>query len=125
MFAISYDNERFEGSYSTVEEAIKDAADNVHHEVFWVGRCVSPTQPEDYWCAEDWLEHVSLQDEYGGDYADGWEGSTTTQREELETEVRAAMAAWLDRHKLRPRFYTVVDVTEYTVVDGAPVKVDQ
>lgn len=122
MFAISSDEERYEGSYETIEEAIEEAANGYAHETFWVGKCVPPTQPEQWWDAADWLEHVSCQDSYGGEYAEDWDDSTTEQREELEKEVRAAMASWLDRHKLRPRFFLVEDAVRYVVVDGKPVK---
>ncbi len=122
MFAISSNEERYEGSYETIEEAIEEAANGYAYETFWVGKCVPPTQPEQWWDAADWLEHVSCQDSYSGEYAEDWDDSTTEQREELEKEVRAVMASWLDRHKLRPRFFLVEDAVKYVVVDGKPVK---
>lgn len=45
--------------------------------------------------------------------ADGWYRSTTAQREELEREVRAVMAAWLDRHDLRPKFWNADEIEEH------------
>lgn len=122
MFAISTDEERYEGSYATIEEAIEEAANGYAYEAFWVGRCVPPTQPEELWDAADWLEYVSCQDSYGGEFAEDWDDSTDEQREELEKEVRAVMASWLDRHKLRPCFFVVKDAVKYVVVDGKPVK---
>jgi hypothetical protein len=122
MYAISTDEEQYEGSYETVEDAIEDAANGYAHEVFWVGKCVPPPQPESMWRADDWLEHVSCQDSYAGDYAECWDDSTAEQQAELENEVQAVMAAWLDRHKLRPRFFLVEDAVKYVVVDGKPVK---
>ena len=32
------------------------------------------------------------------------------------------MADWLDRHKLRPRFYAIDEPVKYVVVDGKPIK---
>lgn len=122
MFAISTDEERYEGSYETIEDAIEEAANGYAYETFWVGECVPPPQPETLWRAYDWLEHVSCQDSYGGDYAEDWDDSTVEQMAELENEVQAVMAAWLDRHKLRPRFFLVEDAVKYVVVDGKPVK---
>lgn len=119
MFSVSTDEEVYHGQYESIEEAIEDSAK--HHEVFFVGECVRPDPPENFWYASDWLEHVSCQDEYAGDYADNWDGSSKEQIEELEAEVRDVMAKWLDRHDLRPKFWLVTDAVRYVVVDGKPV----
>lgn len=122
MFSISTDEEQYYGSYETAEKAIEEAANGYAYTNFWIGECVSPTQPEDMWDSEDWLEHVSCQDAYSGDYAEGWDNSTKEQRAELEQEVKTVMAAWLDRHKLRPSFFVIENPVEYHVVDGIPCK---
>jgi hypothetical protein len=115
-FAYSFNGENYTGGHTTREDAIAEAkAEADDHTRFYTGRCVPPQQPEDFWNAEDWLDHVSCQDEYGSDWADGWDDSTAAQRAELETEVRAVMAAWLDRHKLRPGFFTIDDEQEHEI----------
>jgi hypothetical protein len=81
-----------------------------------VGVNVQPTQPEMLWFADDWLEHVSVQDEFGGEWAEDWDGSTEEQREELEKEVRDVMAKWLDRHDLRPTFFSVDEIEQVDVL---------
>ena len=117
-FGYSTNGELFHGQFEfrcgAVAEAVAVGREHGYQKV-WVGRSVPPTQPEDWWNAEDWLEHVSCQDEYSGDYADGWDESTREQREELEATVRAVMAGWLDRHKLRPKFFTVDEIEEIVV----------
>lgn len=106
-FSISTDQENYSGNHSTEIEALEEAfADNDCQSV-WVGEDESPTQPEEFWQAEYWLEHVSCQEEYGSDWAEGWDQSTKEQREELENEVSKVMAAWLDRHNLRPKFFLI------------------
>ena len=115
-FAYSTDGECYSGDFASREEAIAEAA--VHHEHFWTGQCVAPPQPEDSWDPEDWLEHVSVQDEYSHDYADGWDTSSKEDRDELRQLVRAIMANWLDRHGLRPQFYSILNPVEHQVVDG-------
>ena len=89
---------------AVVADAVEEATNGYAYETFWVGKCVPPPRPEDMWCAEDWLEHVSVQDSYSGEWAEDWDGSTRVQRNELEQEVRSVLAAWLDRHNLRPKF---------------------
>lgn len=118
MFAISTNEENYHGNYDTVADAVEEATNGYAYETFWVGKCVPPPRPEDMWCAEDWLEHVSVQDSYSGEWAEDWDGSTRVQRNELEQEVRSVLAAWLDRHNLRPRFYTIEDPVKYRVEDG-------
>lgn len=125
MFAISTDNENFHSKCPTIEAAIEEAIHDYDYEHFWVGRVIPPPQPETLWAAEDWLEHVSVQDEYSGEWAEEWDGSTDDQRAELETEVRRVMAAWLDRHQLRPKFFNITDPIEYQVIAGQAQRVDR
>lgn len=120
-FAYSRDGETFSGDYDSLEEAVFEGLDGTEDSTIWAGECVSPTQPEDWWQAVDWLEHVSCQDEYCGDHADDWDGSTKAQREELESLVRPVLAAWLDRHNLRPLHYAITNVAQYELVDDKPV----
>ena len=122
-WSISKDGELYRGRYSTKDEAIAEAMGVHGYKSFYVGRCVPPVQPEQHWNAEDWLEHVSCQDEYSCEWADDWDESTRKLREELEVEVRAVMAAWLDRHGLRPKFWMIEDAEEYTVgLNGEAVR---
>lgn len=110
-YSLSWDGETYYGEYETKQEAEQAGFDDDEYFKergwFWVGECVPPAQPEDLWNAEDWLEHVSCQDEYCAEWAEDWDQSTREQREELEREVRGVMAAWLDRHGLRPRFWNI------------------
>lgn len=78
-------------------------------EPFYMARCELPPAPEGYFDAESWLETVSCQDDYMGDHAENWDNSTKEQRDELTKEVQAVMAAWLDRHNLRPTFWNAHD----------------
>lgn len=109
-FSYSHDGQTYHGSFDTREQAIAEAIEEGQGDAFWTGENVPATSPEDWWQAEDWLEHVSCQDEYCGDHADGWDNSTKAQREELESLVRPIMAAWLDRHGLRPTFWSVTEI---------------
>ena len=118
MFAISTNEERYDGQYKTLKDAVDEAMNGYGYEVFWVGECVAPTQPEDWWEASDWLEHVHVQDEYCGEWAEDWNQSTKQQRHELEDQVRKVMADWLDRHKLRPTFFNIANPVKYVVSDG-------
>lgn len=107
-WAVSSDGENYWGGvYDSKERAI---AECLVLGGGYVGRCVPPPQPEDLWEAADWLEHVSCQDEYSGEWAEGWAGHVTQEmRTELEAEVRPVLAAWLARHGLNPTFYTITD----------------
>lgn len=115
-YSYSTDGEHYHGTFASIEDALDEAfasSDDPNERIF-VGECVAPTQPETYWDAADWLEHVSCQDEYSCDWSEDWGESTNEQRIELETEVRQVMAAWLDRHGLRPRFWSINNDKQYT-----------
>ena len=123
-FAYSWDMESFHGKFDTPEEAIGEAARDADR--FWIGRCVPPPQPETYWDAEAWLEHVSCQADYCGDWAEDWFTGTNDQCSELESAVRKVIAEWLDRYSLRPRHCFIPETVEFTLRGCvyAPVKGD-
>lgn len=106
-YSYSTDEEIYHGTFDTIEQACDEAAGEVNiGSNFWVGEQSKPS-PESYWDADDWLEHVSCQDDFAGDWAENWDESTKEQREELQVEVRAVMAAWLKRHNLEPKFWNI------------------
>ncbi len=109
-WAISGNEENYWGSEPTKEAAVEEGKCLYHDSIFWIGRRVKPTQPEEFWRADDWLEHVACQDEYLTDWAEGWDSAITReQMMELETSVQKIMGEWLDRHNHRPAFYGIED----------------
>jgi hypothetical protein len=103
-FSYSTDGESYYGRFDTFEEAKHEA---ISEGAKFVGEAIPPPAPEDYFDADDWIEHVSCQDEYSLDCAEDWCRPTKEQLDELNREVRAVMASWLDRHKLRPTFWLI------------------
>lgn len=117
-FCYSFTGEDFFGRCATVQDAIAEAiAEAGDRKTFYVGTSTPPPSPETYWNAEDWLEHVSCQDEYAGEYADGWDCSTKEQRKMLEDAVQPLLRSWLHANKLMPRFFTVRDVKAFAIQD--------
>lgn len=86
MFAISSDEERYEGQYDTIDNAIDEAANGYAMESFWVGECVEPTQPEELFDAKEWLQSVAESDDYRGEWAEDWEQSLIKQARSIATE---------------------------------------
>lgn len=114
-YSFSTDEETYQGDFATAEEAHNEAASHVGVGArFWVGEQTKP-RPEDYWRADDWLERLCDQDEFSAEWADDWDQSTPTQQEELNREVRAVLAAWLDRHNLRPKFFNIIRPRKFFV----------
>jgi hypothetical protein len=107
-WAISSNGENYGcTTFPTEDAAITEGMEYYAGEPFYVGKLEEPPQPEEFFGCDDWLDHVSCQDDYAGDHADGWDCSTEEQRDELDKEVRKVLAAWLDRHNLRPTFFNV------------------
>ena len=121
QFAYSRDGESYNGRFDTFEEAKAEACAAGCR---FVGECVEPPAPEGYFDADDWIEHVSCQDEYSIDAADDWCRPTREQREELNREVQAVMAAWLDRHGFRPTFFLIDNAVELPADEVAKVEFD-
>ena len=116
--------ELYSGRYQTRQEAIDDGLSRYEDEGhFYVGENVPPRQPEEFWSCETWLDHVSEQDDYCNEWADSWDRSNREQRSELELAVKDVLAAWLDRHKLRPKFWNVEKAQKYEIRDEQAVPV--
>lgn len=109
-WSISTNGENYSGQYDTKEEAIAEGQ-AMGYDSFYVGQCCSPISPEAAWCGEDWIDHVLCQDDYSGEWADGSLNATNEELAELEGEVRPILAAWLERHGLRPTFWLIADGT--------------
>lgn len=121
-YAEKEDSERYQGKYESIAAAVAAAVGDDLDD-FYIGDCEAPPQPEDLWSAEDWLEHVDCYEDYSHEWAEDWDASTEQQKQELEAEVRKVMAAWLDRHDLRPKFWNVGSTQRWRVIDGVPQRV--
>jgi len=123
-YSYSTNEENYYGQFDTIEECIAEViASYDDDQVFWVGENHPPTQPEELFDCEGWLDRISeCDEEYCNEWAQGWNRSTREHREELNELVKPILAAWLDRHDLRPKFWNIGAVTEYRVVDGKAVK---
>ncbi|MFA6690114.1 MAG: hypothetical protein WCS18_11615 [Sphaerochaetaceae bacterium] len=109
-WAISLNEETYDaGVFKNEADAIEEGTVGYNGVPFWLAKVCSPTPPENLFDVEDWLERVACDDDYAGDWAEDWDMSTKEQRTELEREVRAVIAAWLDRNNLRPTFFNVKD----------------
>lgn len=112
-WSISTNEEHYHGTFDTMDEAIEEG--KTYHRTFWVGQCRTPEQPEnlfDGYSVLRWLEgEVYEHDDYSGDWAEGAVDATVEQCEELSNEITPLIAAWLDRHNLRPRHWLIDPVS--------------
>lgn len=118
MYSLSTDEENYNGQYDSIEEAVAEAVQMYGDGTFWVGRCVEPTDPAQYFDAESYFEHVSEQEEYCHEWGEDWMTANREQYRELESEVQSVIRNWLDRHDLRPKFWNIGDTFKYIVKDG-------
>lgn len=111
-FYISHDEEIFNiGPYPTREKAILEAPYELEATLekgstFWVGRAVDPASVVRARTLIDAL------DDYATDNApDGVDGFEISK--EAEVELDGLLEAWASKHNIRPRWYSIVDVTEH------------
>lgn len=118
-WSISHDEESFFGVFSSAEEAITEGRKHGERK-FWIGQCVSPTPPENLFCEnciESWINNVVLEhNDYLGEWAEGALETTRKQREELANLIQPVIAAWLDRHNLRPTHFNIDPVSVQKIV---------
>ena len=107
-WSISRDEENYFGTFETYEQALAAAAE---YESCFVGQCVAPIAPEDLFDGDvlrGWIDHYVLQhDDYLGEWAQSAILATPAQHNELAAEMRPLIAAWLDRHGLRPTHWNI------------------
>lgn len=82
---------------------------------FYIGIMRKPMPPEIYWGYDDWLRTVDDQDDYRNDFGDDWCDATKEQFEELDDIVQLAIGAWLDKHKLRPKFHVIEKIEKIEI----------
>jgi len=117
MYSFSRNEENYHGEFETREGAIEKAkAEGLKR--FWTGENVTP-DPLDYIDGCDIVENIVCQDEFSGDWAEGWPMTTKEQDEELTEMLRAAFKAWMDKHGLHPTFWNVENVQEHAVENTA------
>ena len=104
-WSLSTDQEHYHGTFGSRDEAIAEGRS--YYKRFWVGQCVTPTQPEEIWDASNWLETVWCHEDYQGDWAEGQVSPSKEQLHELSAQVTPVIAAWLDRHNLRPKHFVI------------------
>lgn len=125
-YAWSTDEENYEGPLDSIEEAFDEAAElPLDPEDFGgtvnIGVVYYP-RAESYVNAGLVIDHITQQDEYGIDAAEGWPHASKGQLAELTRLLQQTVGDWLDRHKLRERFFLVRDVKRYERVNGRVVE---
>lgn len=104
----------FEGYFDTEEMAIEAARNRCEESdagPFEVGQYRAVHAPEGYIDANDIFEHICCQDEFSGDWADGFPGASKEQMRELTDKVQAEIRAWMERHDLLPDWVAVDEGT--------------
>lgn len=123
QWAISRDQERYEGDWQTREQAIAAAPselDLLPGDRFWVGRATRYEVDGTY---SGWEISEKLQEQAGdehGEWMDGWPDLTDAQETELEIAVNLAIEGWLKSAGKCPKFFTVNDPEECTVATSGP-----
>ena len=117
-YSISTNEEDYHGKFETIKEALEEAVNEYAYESFWLGKCRPPRQPEKFVNVDGMLDGLGDgHEDWGGDWAE-WDWPSSDQIAELQKEFESVMAAWLDRHKLRPRWFCIDEAVKYVVVDG-------
>jgi len=122
-YSVSADGEYYSSQFESIGEACKEGVGLVAEgAVFFVGEVVPPASPASCFDASDFMYSVIDRDEdYGGDWAEGWDRSTKEQRSELTKRVQCVIQNWLDKHELNPTFFNIGDTWRFVVGDGKAV----
>ncbi len=112
-YAYSFD-ESSETGWTTVEaatpqEAAAQAFAESDADVVYVGAAVRP-RPEDYIDLDRILDDIGEQEEFAGEWTDGWRDYSEEHQAGLTAALQKAFGDYLDAHNLRPAFYNVENI---------------
>ena len=116
----THDEEMYHGCYDTPEEAAEEGAlgdGDCDYETVTVGQYRAP-EVLAYVDADHVLEHITCQDDYCHDFADGALDCTKEKKAELTEALQETVRLWLDRHDLWPRFGLVDEIRKITVKES-------
>lgn len=112
QYAYSFDEETYEGSFDSPEEAAEEAfASEDHRESVMIAEIV-PVDGTDWIHASHFLDSIQLSDDYLGEWAEDWPKCTQEQEDELTRMLRRTFGQWLYKHGLRPTFFNVKNPKE-------------
>lgn len=121
LFAYSFDRDRFDGSLSTRQEALKTALGTISAmqtapEAVYVGKRV-PMDPGSSGLAEMILSAMRRRlREQAGESSNGYLMRVNEhQLAELDDEIDRVVRGWLDRHSLAPTQSRIVAISEHPV----------
>lgn len=117
-YSHSYDGENYQGQFSTIAEAMREAIAEIgdnHGATFYVGKTIPFVARGD---AESVIDQLSEQahDECGEHAEDYLGGVTDEQKKELEDFI----SAWADRVET-PNFWTIGETKKYTVAEALEI----
>lgn len=116
-FSYSTDEENFTGDFASYEDAAREAfAEDDDLMAVFVGENhhPDPTKKIDGEAAIERIKEWN-EEEYFGDWAADWlDGVTVEQYKELDAMLGKAFGEWMDKHNLRPTFYSVEKVKKFT-----------
>ena len=108
-WCISTDGEYFFDAYDSKEEAIENLRDSYNDG--YIGKCVEIEFAEEDIIPYIEIVHIlseTLSDEVG-EASEDWE-FTTEQEEEISQIVAKAVIDYINKNKLQPRCYKVIDI---------------
>lgn len=113
QYSYSTNEERYHGDFPTPEAAADEGfAENEEADVIFVGENRIP-MPEDCIDGNDVIESVQNHEDFLTEFAEDWHGVSKERREELTNAIRKTFGEWIDKHGLRPTFFTVDNVKEF------------
>lgn len=124
-WAYSFNGEHYSGTYSSKEEAIKDARREVEddktlpfpaeHRTLYIGIAIEPPIT---WSdmAENYIESMQENlDEYG-EWAELFDGQVSREDEtDLDRRLNETVQKWIKERNIKPGFFTVESVEEMDI----------
>ena len=115
----SFNEENFEETFETKEEAIEEALwhykdDELDQDFIWVGQTKAIKLGVDIYHVIEGLQETAHWQ--AGEAAEGFlDNIKPSDMKELEESLNKALFAWMDKFKHNPRFYTVENIEKIEV----------
>jgi hypothetical protein len=119
QWSFSTDEEHYQHQFDSLEETIGEI-ETWPDGTYWIGRCEDPRPAEELFSVDQWLEEVMEDEDYAGEWSEGFFEKLKGRKKDLEQHIKAAIGCWFDQNGMRPKFWNIdpLSVKKYVVEDG-------
>lgn len=127
-YSYSFDNERFEGEFESIEAALAASSNDTVEErtgkeTVFIGRNLKPLVSETFPDGDHIIDQMACQaGDIGGEWAENFPDVDKAAEQDLTESLHRMLNIWCDKHEVGINFWQVTDIEEYCFFTGKKVE---